>query len=97
MVDGADHESDEQALDLVARERYEISGCRLTVVFVCAYDREEGVREHGQGDPPRPGGIAADLVLIQARQALSGLEELLHSHRAPATRTKVVSGTGMGE
>jgi hypothetical protein len=33
-VDRADHECDEQALDLVTGERYEIAEGRLTSVFV---------------------------------------------------------------
>lgn len=47
-------------------------------MFVGADDGEEGVGEHGQGDPVGPGGEAAELVLVQAGQALSGLEGLLH-------------------
>jgi hypothetical protein len=31
--------------------------------------------EHGQGGPPVPGGPAADLVLVQAGQALAGIPE----------------------
>ena len=53
------------------------SGAGSTVVFVRADDGEEGVREHGQGDPAGPGRVAADLVLVQGRQALAGLEKLL--------------------
>lgn len=60
IVDGADNESDEQALNLIAGERYEIPGRSVTGVFVRACDREEGMREHGQGDPARPGNIAAN-------------------------------------
>jgi hypothetical protein len=47
-------------------------------VFVGSDDGEEGVREHGEGDPAGSGRVAADLVLVQAGQALAGLEELLH-------------------
>ena len=36
-----------------------------------------GVR-HGEGDPAGPGGIAANLVLVECGQALARLEELLH-------------------
>jgi hypothetical protein len=46
-----------------------------------AFDRgshgQEGVREHGQGGPAVPGGPAADLVLINADQAVSCLERFL--------------------
>jgi hypothetical protein len=60
----------------------QVSGMRASGagagVLVCAYDGEEGVREHGEGDPAGPGGIAADLVLVECGQALARLEELLH-------------------
>src|SRR6266542_1954263 len=39
-------------------------------------DHQEGVGEHGKGDPAVPGAPAADLVLVQATQALAGLERL---------------------
>jgi hypothetical protein len=39
--------------------------------------------EHGEGDPPVPRGPAADLVLIQAGQALSGLEILFDGPAEP--------------
>lgn len=58
-------------------ERYQLAGRGMTLVFVRAEDSEEGMREHGQGDPARPGRVAADLVLVQGRQALAGLEKLL--------------------
>jgi hypothetical protein len=77
IVGGSDNECDEQALDLVAGERNEGIGCGAGVL-VCAYDGEEGVREHGEGDSAGPGGIAADLVLVECGQALARLEELLH-------------------
>jgi hypothetical protein len=41
-------------------------------------DGQERQGEHGQGGPPVPGGPAADLVLIQAGQALGGLEVLFN-------------------
>ena len=40
---------------------------------------EEGQGEHGEGDPPVPGGPGADLVFVQAGQAFAGLEVLLRS------------------
>lgn len=79
VVDGPDDEGDEQALDFVAGERYEGVRCGVAGVFVGAYDGEEGVGEHGQGDPAAPGCVAADLVLVQSGQALAGLECLFHS------------------
>jgi hypothetical protein len=41
-------------------------------VFVGADDGQEGVGEHGQGDPAGPGGVAADLVFVEAGQSLAG-------------------------
>jgi hypothetical protein len=35
------------------------------------------VREHRQGDVPVPGGVAADLVVVQVGLALGGPEGLL--------------------
>ncbi|GGR62242.1 hypothetical protein GCM10010251_93760 [Streptomyces aurantiogriseus] len=52
-------------------------------VFVSTDDSEEGVSEHGQGDPARPRGEAADLVFVQSGQALSCLESLLHPPSRP--------------
>jgi hypothetical protein len=40
-------------------------------------DGEESQREHGQGDPPVPGGPGTDLVLVEPGQAFAGLEVLL--------------------
>ena len=45
--------------------------------------RQEGQGEHGQGDPPVPGRPAADLMLIQAGQALPGLEIFLGGPSEP--------------
>jgi hypothetical protein len=68
----------EQPLDLVAGERDEPVRYGVPGVFVGADNGEEGVSEHGQGDPAGPGGVAADLVLVESGQAFSGLEGLLH-------------------
>jgi hypothetical protein len=71
--------SNEQALDFVAGERYEGVWCGVAGVLVGADDGEEGMGEHGQGDPAGPGRVAADLVLVQSGQGLAGLERLFHS------------------
>lgn len=71
IVDGPNDEGDEQALDLVAGERYEAVRCRLPGVFIGSDDSEEGMGEHGEGDPAGPGRVAADLVLVQSGQAFS--------------------------
>lgn len=52
-------------------------------VTTLADGSEEGVCEHGQGAPAGPRGEAADLVLVQSGQALSGLEGLLHPSSRP--------------
>lgn len=48
VVAGADEESDEQALDFVAGERYEGVWCGVAGVFVGVEGGEECVGEHGQ-------------------------------------------------
>ena len=50
----------------------------------------------GQGGPPVPGGPAADLMLVQAGQALGGLELSSTVQRRPAVFTRVASGTRCG-
>ena len=42
-------------------------------------DGEERVGEHGQGDVPVPGAVAADLVVVQAGLALGFGEAVLDS------------------
>ncbi|WP_431607810.1 ISAs1 family transposase [Streptomyces lunaelactis] len=69
---------DEQALDLVAGQRDQVVRCGLVCVFVGADDCEEGMGQHREGDPAGPGGVAADLVLVQPGQPLLALEGLLH-------------------
>ncbi len=78
VVDRPDDERDEQALDLVARQWDQVGRSGTAGVFVGTNDDEEGVGEHGQGDPSGPGGTAADLVLIESGEPLLGLEGLLH-------------------
>lgn len=78
VVDALGNEGDEQTGDLVAGERDQVVSGGLAGVFVGTDDGEEGVGEHGEGDPARPGRVTANLVLVQAGQALSGLKRLLH-------------------
>jgi len=65
---------------------------------VCAFGGrehgEQGVGEHRDQGPAAPGGPAADLVLIEPGQALTGLEGFLDAPAAPATRTNSGSPTG---
>ncbi|WTD59153.1 hypothetical protein OHA77_23950 [Streptosporangium sp. NBC_01639] len=78
-VEGPDRDGEEQALDLVAGKGDEVVRTWPVGVFVGADDGEEGVGEHGEGDPAASGGVAADLVLVEPGQALLGLKGLLHS------------------
>jgi hypothetical protein len=73
----------EQVGDLVAGQRDLPGWGWLAGVLGGGGDGEEGGGEHGQGHPPVPGGPAADLVLVQAGQALAGLEILFHGPAAP--------------
>ena len=68
----------EQVLDLVAGQRDEPGRWRPAEVFGHGRYHQEGVGEHGQGDPAVPGAPAAELMLVQADQALAGLEALLN-------------------
>jgi hypothetical protein len=71
-----DGEAGEEAGDLVAGQRDLPGWVRGAEGFEGGGDGEDG-GEHGQGDPPVPGGPAADLMLVQAGEALSGLEVFL--------------------
>lgn len=78
VMDWLDDECDEQALDLVAGQRHQVGRPGTVGVFVSTDDGEEGVGEHGEGDPAGPGWVAADLVLIESGQPLLGLEGFFH-------------------
>ena len=68
----------EEVGDLVAGQR-DLPGRVLGAErFEGGGDGEDGDGEHGQGDPPVPGGPAADLMLVQAGEALAGLEVFLN-------------------
>lgn len=55
-----------------------IVGSWVVMAFGGCGDGEKGVCEHRQGDPAVPGGPSADLVLVQAGQALAGLGRVLN-------------------
>lgn len=57
-------------------------------------DGDEGVGEHGRGDPSGPGGVAANLVLIESTSPFSAWKVSFTRHLDPVTRTSLVSGTG---
>jgi hypothetical protein len=73
----------EEVGDLVASQRDLPGRGRAAGGFDAGGDGEDGGAEHGQGDPPVPGVLAAHLVLIQAGQALAGLEVLLDRPAKP--------------
>src|SRR5215217_3179835 len=72
----------EQVLDLVTGQWDQPEWWRGSGAVGQGGDHQEGVSEHGQGGPPIPGAPAADLVLVQADQALAGLEALLNGPAA---------------
>ena len=41
-------------------------------------DGEHGMGERGEQGPASPGGLAADLVVVEPGEAFAGLEGLLH-------------------
>ena len=60
------------------------AGVGVVVAFGGGGHGEEGVSEHGQHGRALPGHPAADLVLVQADQALGGLEGLLDPPPLPS-------------
>jgi hypothetical protein len=52
-------------------------------VFGGGGDGEDGCGEHGEGDPPVPGGPSPDLMPVQACQGLAGLDVLLDGPPEP--------------
>src|SRR5215216_3429110 len=66
-----------QVLDLVAGQPDQPGRRWVAGPFGQGGHHQEGVGEHGQGGPAVPGAPATDLVLVQATQALGGLEALL--------------------
>ena len=76
ISDGGGDQGGDQVLDLVAGQSGQTRR-RWTAGLHGRHD-QEGVGEHGQGGPAVPGAPAAHLVLVQADQALAGLEALLN-------------------
>jgi hypothetical protein len=77
LVNRPADQGDEESLDFVAGQRDEVVGAGAETVLVSADDGQEGVGEHGEGDPAGPGRVAAELVLVQSGQTFPGLERLL--------------------
>jgi hypothetical protein len=78
ITDRPSHQCREQVLELVAGQRDQPGRRLLASAFGNGRHDQEGVGEHGQGDPPIPGAPAAHLMLIQPDQALAGLEAFLN-------------------
>jgi hypothetical protein len=78
VAQGRGKQGCEQMLEFVAGQRGQPGRRRVVGGFGDREHDEEGQREHGQGGPPIPRAPAADLMLIQATQALAGLERLLN-------------------
>lgn len=64
-MEGVDHDGEEQVLDLVAGQRDQSVRVGVSGVFVRPDDGEEGVGEHGEGDPAAPGRVAEPAVLTR--------------------------------
>jgi len=64
-------------LDLVAGQPDQLGWWWLAGAFEKGGHHQEGVGQHGKRDPAVPGAPAADLMLVQTRKALAGLEGLL--------------------
>src|SRR5215467_5222979 len=76
----------EQVGDLVAGQRDLVCRSGAVCVLEGGGDGEGCGGEHGEGDPPVPGGPAAGLVLVQAGQAFAGLEVLFDGPAEPGDR-----------
>src|SRR6266571_2611713 len=83
ITGGPSKQCREQVLELVAGHRDQSRRVRVASAFGNGRHDQEGVCEHGKGDPAVTGAPAADLVLVQAAQALAGLEALFHRPAPP--------------
>lgn len=77
VTSGTDEQCREQMLDFVAGQPDQPGRRRVAGRFGTGGNHQEGVGEHRQGGPAIPGAPAADLMLVQADQALAGLEAFL--------------------
>jgi hypothetical protein len=68
----------DQVLDLVAGQPDQPQRGGMAGALGHGRHDQEGVGEHGKGDPPVPGAPAGDLVVVQPNQSLAGLEALFH-------------------
>jgi hypothetical protein len=95
IVCGFDDQVSEEAGDFVAGQRDLPGWAGVVSAFGCGGDGQEGAGEHGEGDPPVPGGPAADLVLVQAGEAFAGLEILLDGPPEPGGLDQRGEGNGL--
>ena len=93
---GTGEQRGEQVLQLVAGQADQVGWWRVAGAAGGGQDHKEGVGEHGQRHPAVPGAPAADLMLVQADQALAGLDALFHRPAPPRTVTRTASGVGRG-
>jgi hypothetical protein len=96
VTSGTGERRREQVLDLVAGQADQPGRWRVAGTVRGREHHEEGVGDHGQGGPAVPGAPATNLMLIQADQALAGLDALLDRPAASGDRTKVARATGRG-
>jgi hypothetical protein len=82
--------------DLVPGQRDLADRVRGVGVLKRGDDREDGSGEHDEGDPPVPGCPAADLVLVQAGQALADLEVLLDGPAEPVIARSIIRRASCG-
>src|SRR5829696_1158496 len=86
----------EQVLDLVAGHPDQPGWWWVAATLGHGGDRQEGMGNHGQGDPAVPGAPAADLLLVQADQPLTGLEPLLDGPPGPGHPDQGRKWSGVG-
>jgi len=80
---GTGHQRREQVLDFVAGQADQPGRWWTAGLAGKGGHDQEGVGEDGQGGPAVPGAPAAELVLVQADQALAGLESLFDRPAPP--------------
>jgi hypothetical protein len=76
---GTGEQRGEQVLQLVAGQADQVGWWRVPGAVDSGQDHQEGVGKHDQGRPAVPGAPAAHLVLVQADQALAGLDALFNA------------------
>src|SRR5215211_7504274 len=96
IAGGLDEQRGEQVLEFAAGQPDQPMRYRMSGPLGGGEHRQEGERDHGEGGPAVPGAPAADLMLVQAAQALAGMERFLNGPAPPGDLTRTASGTGRG-